>query len=64
MSDCEVELLAGCDLDMSVKLFRRHGTDGIYTVKHADWIKILDKLGAEPGEMLVVTLSRAMEGSE
>lgn len=52
-------IYAGLDADLRVKLWS--SDDGVTTkpVTVEDWVHVLDAIGAKPGEMLVVTLSRA-----
>lgn len=50
-------IYAGADLDGQIKLFRIvDGQPVPLTV--ADWVPVLDGVGAEMGEMLVVALER------
>lgn len=54
----KLKLYAGCDVDLFVKLFATDDGKTPRPVTHDEWIKLLDKAGARPGEMLEVTLSR------
>ncbi len=59
MSNPEKRVFAGLDRDGIAKLFQRVGDEPATTmVGHADWLAILDEIGAEPGEMLLVSFSR------
>jgi len=50
-------IYAGCDRDGIVKLFRV--TDGQpHSIRIDEWVKVLDAMKAEPGEMLRVELVR------
>jgi hypothetical protein len=52
-----VNLLAGCDESGRVRLYEV--LDAVlYTVNNPQWVRILDSIGAEMGEMLSVQLSR------
>ena len=51
-----LDLLAGLDVGGVPRLFLRSGyMAGAMT--HAEWVKVLDQLGAAPGEMLSVSLA-------
>lgn len=55
-----MKIYAGLDTDGIAKLFTVINNEPA-KIEHSDWLKILDQLGAEPGEMLVVELSRESE---
>jgi hypothetical protein len=62
MSEPLENIWAGCDIDEHIKLCRIVNGQSV-PIRHQDWLAVLDALGAEPGEMLQVTLAReAMEG--
>jgi len=60
VTKCPTEnIWAGCDIDERVKLYRI--IDGVSVpITLDDWLKVLDHIGAEPGEMLVVAIGREL----
>lgn len=55
---CELRLVAGLDTDGIAKLFLSDGLGLCQPVRHKDWLEVLDKFQASPGELLDVRLGR------